>query len=63
MLTNINVFDIYKGDKIDNNCVSIAYKLTFTDINKTLTDEEVMEVFNKIISSVTTKFNAKLRDN
>ncbi len=63
LLTNVNVFDIYKGDKIDNNCVSIAYKLTFTDINKTLTDEEVMEVFNKIIASVTTKFNAKLRDN
>ena len=63
LLTSIKVFDIYEGDKIDNNCVSIAYKLTFADASKTLTDEEVMEVFNKIISSVTTKFNAKLRDN
>ena len=63
LLTSIKVFDIYEGDKIDNNCVSIAYKLTFADASKTLTDEEVMEVFNKIISTVTTKFNAKLRDN
>ena len=41
---------------------SIAYKLTFSDPSRTLTDEEVMNVFNKIIDEVTTKCNVKLRD-
>ena len=48
--------------KIDENKKSIAFSLTFIDENKTLTDNEVMEVFNKIIKEVTTKFNAEIRD-
>lgn len=32
------------------------------DSTKTLTDEEVMSVFDKIIAGVTSKFNAVLRD-
>ena len=39
----------------------MAYSLTFKDETRTLSDEEVMEVFNKIISEVETKLNAKLR--
>jgi phenylalanyl-tRNA synthetase beta subunit len=31
-------------------------------MDKTLTDEEVMNVFNKIIDDVTSKMDAKLRN-
>ena len=63
LLTNIEVFDVYIGENIDTNEKSIAYKLTFQDPSKTLTDDEVMYVFNKIIKDVETKCNAKLRNN
>ena len=63
LLTNIEVFDVYVGENISSNEKSIAYKLTFQDPSKTLTDEEVMALFNKIIEEVQTKCNAKLRDN
>ena len=63
LLTNIEVFDVYVGENIASNEKSIAYKLTFQDVSKTLTDDEVMEIFNKIIKEVETKCNAKLRDN
>lgn len=62
LLTDIEVFDIYTGDKIGNDEISIAYNLKFEDQNKTLTDEEVMAVFNKIIDSVETKLKAKVRN-
>ena len=39
----------------------MAYKLTFSDSSRTLSDDEVMSVFNKIIDEVTSKLNAKLR--
>lgn len=39
----------------------MAYKLTFSDSTRTLSDDEVMEVFNKVIDDVTSKLNAKLR--
>jgi len=63
LLTDINVFDIYTGDKIGTDEISIAYKLKFEDVNKTLTEEEVMDVFNKIIIDVENKLNAKVRSN
>ena len=40
----------------------MAYNLIFKDPTRTLSDDEVMEVFNKIINDVTSKLNAKLRD-
>ena len=61
LLTNIEIFDIYEGANIGINNKSIAYKLTFSDVSRTLTDEEVMEVFNRIITEVTSKLNVKLR--
>ena len=40
----------------------MAYKMVFKDENRTLSDEEVTEVFKKIIDSVIKKCNATLRD-
>lgn len=62
LLNNITVFDLYTGSNLGENKKSIAYSLEFLDQTKTLTEEEVMEVFNKIIEAVCSKLNAKLRD-
>ena len=61
LLTNIEVFDIYEGEKIGSNEKSIAYNLKFEDASKTLTEEEVMTIFNKIINDVENKLDAKVR--
>ena len=62
LLTNIDVFDVYVGQNIDSDKKSIAYSLKFEDPNRTLTEEEVMTIFNKIINEVESKLNAKVRD-
>ena len=62
LLTNINVFDVYVGDKVGNDKKSIAYNLTFRDNNRTLTEDEVMLIFNNIIRDVENKLNASVRD-
>lgn len=59
LLDSVEVFDVYEN--IEEGKKSIAYKLIFKDQNKTLLDDEVMEVFNKIINEVETKVGAKLR--
>ena len=61
LLTNIDVFDVYTGENVMVDEKSIAYSLTFSDSTRTLSDEEVMEVFNRIIQDVETKLNCKLR--
>ena len=58
LLTDINMFDIYK---INDEEKSLAFSLTFKDNERTLTDEEVMQVFNKIITEVSDKCHAKLK--
>ena len=62
LLTNIDVFDVYVGDKIESDEKSIAYTLKFEDQTRTLTEEEVMEAFNKIITEVEKNIGAKVRN-
>ncbi|MBR3199204.1 MAG: phenylalanine--tRNA ligase subunit beta [Bacilli bacterium] len=62
LLTDINVFDVYTGENVLNNEKSIAYSLTFSSDERTLSEEEVMEIFNKIISKCEKEIGAKLRD-
>ncbi len=52
LLTDINIFDVYQGENIGDNEKSVAYSLTFNDSTKTLTDEEVNTLFEKIIKDV-----------
>lgn len=61
-LVNIEVFDVYTGENVAEDEKSIAYSLTFNNTKKTLTEEEVMNSFNKIIENVEKKCSAKLRN-
>lgn len=63
LLKEINVFDVYLGDNIAKDKKSIAFKLTYQDDTKTLTDDEVMTDFHKMIENVTKEFNCEIRDN
>ena len=62
LLQTVEVFDVYYDENVLNDKKSIAFSLTFNGLTKTLNDDEVMEVFNKIINEVTIKCNATLRD-
>ena len=62
VLNSIEIFDLYTGDKIDSDKKSLAFKLSFEDNNRTLTDEEVNIVFNNVIDKVVSKYNAVIRD-
>ncbi len=62
LLKEVRIFDVYTGDKLHNNQKSIAFSLYFEDSKRTLSDEEVMEIFNKIIEKVSATYHATLRD-
>ena len=59
LISNTTVFDVFN---LDNNSKSVAFKITFTDITKTLNEDEVNHALNTIIKNIETKFNAVLRD-
>lgn len=62
LLTDVSVFDVYEGSNIEKNKKSLAFKLQFMDSSRTLTNEEVMDIFNNIVDRVEKEFNATLRD-
>ena len=61
LLTNVEVFDVYEGKNIEESKRSIAYSLSFGKTDRTLTDEEVNDVMNKVIETLQNKIGAELR--
>ncbi len=61
LLQNVQIFDVYQGHNIEKGYKSIALGLTFQDATRTLKDEEIQEVVEKMINNLEEKFNAKLR--
>ena len=62
MLESIDVFDVYKGENVSDGKKSLAYSLVFKNSDRTLTDEEVTNLFEKIILEVENKLGAELRN-
>jgi phenylalanyl-tRNA synthetase beta chain len=59
---DIVLFDLYRGEGIEENYKSVAVSITLQKFSQTLTDSEIDAIFNKILQSLTNKIGAKLRD-
>lgn len=55
------IFDVYEGEKLGKDKKSIAVSLSFGANDKTLTDEEVNEVLEKIVERLEKSLKAELR--
>lgn len=63
LVESYKLFDVYKGAQIEEGYKSIAYSITYRSKDKTLTDEDVAKVHEKILSELSEKLNANLRSN
>ncbi len=61
ILESYSLFDVYEGEQVGDGKKSIAYSLLFRAEDRTLTDKEVNEVMDKILSGLKEKLNAELR--
>lgn len=61
LLEDVVLFDVYQGDQVKAGCKSLAYSLTYRVADRTLTDEEVNQVQDKILAELQAKFGAELR--
>jgi len=60
-LRSIEIFDLYTGDKIPVGQKSIAVRVRYGSFDKTLTDEEVNKVHQKIVNGLISDINIKVR--
>jgi phenylalanyl-tRNA synthetase beta chain len=60
-VTNVRLFDVYRGDQIGAGKKSLAYSLTYQALDKTMTDAEAAAIRNKIVKRLEQEVGAKLR--
>ncbi len=60
-VSNIRLFDVYRGDQIGAGKKSLAYSLTYQAPDKTMTDAEAAAIRNKIVKRLEQEVSAKLR--
>lgn len=61
LLKEVNLFDVYEGDKIDSGKKSYGVSLTFQDESKTLTDSYIDKLMDNIIKGLKEELGAELR--
>ncbi len=61
-LRNLSLFDVYQGSPISAGYRSLAFSLTFQADDRTLTDEEVNEVFEKIRQTLVKQYDVRFRE-
>ncbi len=61
ILKDVDLFDVYQGDKLPEDKKSYALRFKFMDNKKTLTDKQVDKVMQKLQHQFETNFGASLR--
>ena len=61
LLKDINLFDVYEGKNLPEGKKSYAVSFTLQDTTKTLTDEQIDKIMNKLQKNIETELGASLR--
>lgn len=61
MLEDVKLFDVYKGAQIESGKKSVAFSIIYRAEDRTLTDDEISVVFDKIVSNLEKNLSAQLR--
>ncbi|HSA59877.1 MAG TPA: phenylalanine--tRNA ligase subunit beta [bacterium] len=61
VITDARVFDLYRGGQIAAGKKSLAFSIRMGRPDRTLTDPEINEVFQKVVQGVCREFGAEIR--
>ena len=61
LLRHVGLFDVYEGEKIEAGKQSYALSFILQDEDKTLTDNEIEKVMNRMIKAFEIVYNARIR--
>ena len=62
ILEDVALFDVYRGVQVGEGKKSVAFALTYRDLEKTLTDEEVNAVHSKVLEALKERLGAVQRE-
>ncbi len=61
LIEEVKLFDIYRGSQIEEGYKSMAYSIVYRSDEKTLSEEDITKVHNKIVNSLVNQVGAALR--
>lgn len=61
LLAQVEIFDRYEGKGVPEGRVSVAFRMVFQRPDRTLTDAEVGSVVDRVVKTVTGRFQGELR--
>lgn len=61
-LQSVRIFDRFAGKGVPEGKVSVAYRLVFQRTDRTLTEPEVSQAMERVLSMLTRRFDAELRE-
>lgn len=61
LIQNVNLYDVYTGAGISEDERSVTFRMQFSSVEKTLTDEEINPLLMQCAKVLETNFGAKLR--
>lgn len=61
LIKSVNLFDVYEGDNLEEGKKSYAVSFVISDYNKTLTNDEINAVMDRLIAAYEKELGAKLR--
>ena len=61
-LIDLNLFDVYQGQGIEDGFKSLAIALVLQDTSKTLEEKDITDVIDRVVETLKSELNASLRD-
>ncbi|GAE30150.1 phenylalanine--tRNA ligase subunit beta [Alkalihalobacillus hemicellulosilyticus] len=61
LLRSVKLFDLYEGEHMETGKKSLAFSLTYLDLEQTLTDEDVTNVHERVLTALEEQVGATLR--
>jgi phenylalanyl-tRNA synthetase beta chain len=61
LITTVELFDVFEGSKVGASKRSLAFHITFSSQDRTLTAEEVQTIIKSLAADLTKKFKAEIR--
>ena len=62
ILQDVFVFDVYTGKEVIDSSKSVALGLILQDFSRTLVDQDVEDLIDKVLSQLKAQYNAVLRE-
>jgi phenylalanyl-tRNA synthetase beta chain len=62
IIENVFIFDVYQGGQIERGSKSLALRVIYRSSEKTLEDEEVNAIHQRIVNDILSRFNGRLRE-